>query len=83
MKKRHKEAWYVTCAFSFLNNRGVLKLKNEHDWRKSPKGRFPYTGTIDNKKYLKDRAELFAESGNGWWWWQGTHLGKNIGKDNE
>tara|TARA_R110002012_G_scaffold78822_2_gene200724 strand:+ start:9311 stop:9481 length:171 start_codon:yes stop_codon:yes gene_type:complete len=55
---------------------------NKHDWRKSPKKGFPYKG-IDDPKYLKDRAKLFAKSGNGWWWWQGTSLGKNIGKLDE
>tara|TARA_R100000951_G_scaffold4861_1_gene5547 strand:+ start:365 stop:529 length:165 start_codon:yes stop_codon:yes gene_type:complete len=52
-----------------------------HDWRKQPKKRFPYKDTED-PKYIKDRNKLFAENGNGWWWWQGTNLGKNIGKDN-
>jgi len=47
-----------------------------------PKKGFPYKG-IDDPKYLKDRAKLFAKSGNGWWWWQGTSLGKNIGKLDE
>ena len=41
---------------------------NKFDWRKSPARGFPYTGDVDNKKYLKDRSELFAKSGNGWWW---------------
>ncbi|HIG58197.1 MAG TPA: hypothetical protein EYQ21_02175 [Flavobacteriales bacterium] len=53
--------------------------RNIHDWRKSPSKGFPYTGDVNNKKYLKDRAELFAKSGNGWWWYQGTPLGKFIG----
>ena len=44
-----------------------------HDWRKNPRGEFPYTGDVNNKKYLKDRAELFAKNGNGWWWLQGTY----------
>jgi len=60
------------------------RMGNEDDWQKTKhKRNFPYTGTISNKKYLKDRAELFAKSGNGWWWWQGTFLGQNIGKENE
>ena len=57
--------------------------RNKHDWRKSPSGRYPYTGDIENKRYLKDRSELFAKSGNGWWWYQGTPQGQFIGIDNE
>tara|TARA_R100000995_G_C3362012_1_gene67853 strand:- start:272 stop:448 length:177 start_codon:yes stop_codon:yes gene_type:complete len=58
-------------------------MGNKYDWRKTKKKKsFPYKG-INDPKYLKDRAELFAKSGNGWWWWQGTLLGKNIGKDYE
>jgi hypothetical protein len=53
---------------------------NKNDWRKSPSKGFPYTGDVNNKKYLKDRAELFAKSGNGWWWYQGTPLGQFIGR---
>ena len=56
---------------------------NKHDWRKSPSRRYPYDGDIDNKRYLKDRSELFAKSGNGWWWYQGTPLGQFIGMDND
>jgi hypothetical protein len=49
-------------------------MANEYDWQKhkSNKG-FPYRGDIDNKKYLKDRAEFYKENGNGWWWGQGTY----------
>jgi hypothetical protein len=53
--------------------------RNPHDWRKSPKGGFPYKG-IDDPKYIADRKALFEENGNGWWWYQGTSLGKLIGK---
>ena len=48
--------------------------KEEHrskhyDWRSNILKRgWPYTGGIENKKYLKDRSKLFAVSGNGWWW---------------
>lgn len=58
-------------------------MGNEDDWQKTKHKRsFPYTGTINNKKYLEDRAELFAKSGNGWWWYQGTPLGQYIGNEN-
>ena len=36
-------------------------------WRKQPRG-FPYEDDpLKDKKYLKDRAELFRANGNGWW----------------
>ena len=59
-------------------------MKNKYDWRTtgkktSKKRSFPYKST-DDPKYLKVRAKLFAKSGNGWWWYQGTLLGKNIGE---
>jgi hypothetical protein len=53
---------------------------NPYDWRKSPSQRWPYK-SIDDPKYIKDRNKLFSKSGNGWWWYQGTILGKFIGKD--
>tara|TARA_R100001244_G_scaffold132225_1_gene107593 strand:- start:1033 stop:1275 length:243 start_codon:yes stop_codon:yes gene_type:complete len=73
----------VDGALSFYRRGGTMKKKdiNKFDWRKSPARGFPYTGDVDNKKYLKDRSELFAKSGNGWWWYQGTAYGKFIGKD--
>ena len=44
-----------------------------YDWKCYPRKSWPYTGNpLTNKKYLKDRSELFAESGNGWWWYLGT-----------
>ena len=37
-------------------------------WRQQAK-RFPYgKNVLRDKKYLKDRSELFLEHGNGWWW---------------
>jgi len=43
------------------------------DWKSNPTKSWPYTGDLlTNKKYLKDRSELFAEAGNGWWWYVGT-----------
>ena len=53
---------------------------DKYDWRRTiKKPSFPYK-SIDDPKYIEDRNELFAKSGNGWWWWQGTSLGKDIGK---
>ena len=61
----------------------TAKERNKHDWKKSPSRGYPYTGDVNDKRYLKDRSELFAKSGNGWWWYQGTSLGQYIGLDNE
>jgi|TARA_Y100000034_G_C6896871_1_gene413688 hypothetical protein len=37
-------------------------------WRQQLRG-FPYKDDpLKDKKYLKDRAELFRKNGNGWWW---------------
>jgi len=36
------------------------------DWRQQ-KSVYPYK-SLDDPKYIKDRAELFNENGNGWWW---------------
>ena len=29
---------------------------------------YGYGDVLEDKKYLKDRRELFREHGNGWWW---------------
>tara|TARA_R100001377_G_C3163607_1_gene100546 strand:+ start:517 stop:717 length:201 start_codon:yes stop_codon:yes gene_type:complete len=48
-------------------------MGNLDDWRNTlGKRHFPYSGDINNKKYLKDRAKLFKENGNGWWYYQGA-----------
>ena len=42
--------------------------KQNLPWRQQKRG-FPYKeDLLTNKKYLKDRTELFREHGNGWWW---------------
>jgi hypothetical protein len=47
------------------------KLKTNIPWRQQKRG-FPYNeDLLTNKKYLKDRTELFREHGNGWWWLPG------------
>ena len=59
-----------------------------YDLKSNPTKSWPYTGDpLTNKKYLKDRSELFAEAGNGWWRLVGTpdfriHMEK-IRKENE
>jgi len=41
----------------------------QYDWRSSiAKRGWPYAGDVGNRKYEKDRSELFAKNGNGWWW---------------
>jgi|TARA_R110000744_G_scaffold339876_1_gene445006 hypothetical protein len=48
-------------------------MGNEHDWQKNKNKDYPYLGDVDNKEYLEDRAKVFKENGNGWWWLQGTY----------
>jgi len=44
---------------------------SDYDWKNKTGPIFPYSGNLlSNKKYLKDRSEFFAKSGNGWWWFQ-------------
>ena len=58
----------------------MKKDRNPNDWKKNPRSGFLYKSTTD-PKYIKDRNKLFNENGNGWWYLQGTRLGKYIGKD--
>tara|TARA_R100001530_G_C4282955_1_gene146071 strand:+ start:108 stop:320 length:213 start_codon:yes stop_codon:yes gene_type:complete len=45
-----------------------MKEPTNLSWRKQSK-RFPYgENVLEDKKYLKDRTELFLKHGNGWWW---------------
>jgi len=52
-----------------------ILLKKENlilslDWKKYKP--YPYKdNTLSDPKYIKDRAKLFAENGNGWWWGDG------------
>tara|TARA_Y100000361_G_C11133522_1_gene330476 strand:- start:589 stop:765 length:177 start_codon:yes stop_codon:yes gene_type:complete len=45
-----------------------------------PKDKFPYK-SITCDEYIKDRDKTFAENGNGWWWYQGTQVGRKIDKE--
>ena len=46
----------------------------DYDWKNKTRG-FPYKCELrTNKKYLKDRQELFNKSGNGWWWFPSDAL---------
>ena len=54
------------CPLQNLENN--MKKKTNVAWRQQPKG-FPYKDDpTTDEKYLKDRAELFRDHGNGWWW---------------
>tara|TARA_R100001530_G_C4276765_1_gene144528 strand:+ start:508 stop:720 length:213 start_codon:yes stop_codon:yes gene_type:complete len=40
------------------------------NWKKWIK--YPYKGhVLSNPQYIKDKDELFAKHGNGWWWGPG------------
>ena len=44
----------------------------DYDWRN--KKVWKYKGgdnPTTDPKYIKDRSKLFAENGNGWWWYEG------------
>jgi hypothetical protein len=45
-----------------------------YDWKNKTKS-FPYK-SISDPKYIKDRNNLFKESGNGWWIFQGYSIRK-------
>ena len=54
----------------------------DYDWRSNIKSRgWPYKGDIDDPKYLKERSELFAKSGNGWWWYTSGKINKIISEE--
>jgi|TARA_R100001530_G_scaffold96632_1_gene67151 hypothetical protein len=72
-----------------LSSGGIMNITGKNkkiaqdilgNWKKCPSKGFPYEGDIDDPKYLKDRAKLFAESGNGWWWFQGARQQQSYGK---
>ena len=49
-----------------------MTKKNKFPISTFPKG-WPYSSDApENKKWQKDRSDLFAESGNGWWWYAGS-----------
>ncbi len=50
----------------------VVYLPDSLDWKNHVRG-WPYsTDAPHNKEWKKDRAELFNENGNGWWWTYGV-----------
>tara|TARA_R110000744_G_scaffold281169_1_gene393097 strand:+ start:368 stop:583 length:216 start_codon:yes stop_codon:yes gene_type:complete len=57
-------------------NMRMLRKKNSGqiaDNRKQWKRGWPYKGDVDDPRYMIDRKEVFKESGNGWWWYQGVY----------
>ena len=45
-----------------------MKNKTNVALRQQPIGFLFKDDPLTDKKYLKDRTELFREHGNGWWW---------------
>ena len=52
------------------------------DWKNNKRG-WQYDGDIDDPKYLEDRAKLFKENGNGWWYYHGFSLRPSMISDFE
>jgi hypothetical protein len=47
------------------------------DWKHWGNFPFPYkNNTLSDPQYIKDKEELFAKHGNGWWWGDGWWNGK-------
>jgi len=45
------------------------KHNNHKEWTR---GWTYKTDAPENREWKKDRRKLFAEAGNGWWWYVGT-----------
>jgi len=61
----------------------TLKHRIVYDWRKHRKGWKYSSDAPENKQWQKDRSELFAKSGNGWWWFSSNVIHKKINEDKE
>jgi hypothetical protein len=70
-KKRRKECGLCT-----------QKYRSVYDWQNSCSGWQYSSDAPGNKKWKKDRAELFAKSGNGWWWYTSNLIHKKKPGDN-
>ena len=44
----------------------------QYDWKNVKRGWQYKEDPPHDKEWQKDRLELFRESGNGWWWFQGA-----------
>tara|TARA_R110002051_G_scaffold178040_1_gene247853 strand:+ start:9156 stop:9476 length:321 start_codon:yes stop_codon:yes gene_type:complete len=56
------------------------KYRSVYDWKKSCTGWRYSTDAPQNKKWKKDRSELFAEHGNGWWFFTSNIIHKRVGE---
>jgi RNase P subunit RPR2 len=64
--RKNKDGLEYTCKKCAAER--FKKLTTQIPWRQQKSG-FPYAkDPLKDKKYLKDRTELFKENGYGWWW---------------
>jgi len=61
----------------------LASRSNSLDWKYYRSGWQYSTDAPQNKKWKKDRAELFKKNGNGWWYYHGYILRSNKLDKNE
>ena len=61
----------------------LASRSNSLDWKYYRRGWQYSTDAPQNKKWKKDRAELFKKNGNGWWYYHGYILRSNKLDKNE
>ncbi len=61
----------------------MASRSNSLDWKYYRSGWQYSTDAPQNKKWKKDRAELFKKNGNGWWYYHGYILRSNKLDKNE
>ena len=55
-----------------------MGMSREWDWKYNDRG-WPYkTDAPKNRQWNKDRKKLFAEHGNGWWWFVPNKINTNV-----
>tara|TARA_Y100001951_G_scaffold103045_1_gene110999 strand:- start:951 stop:1262 length:312 start_codon:yes stop_codon:yes gene_type:complete len=59
--------------------RCTQKHKSVYDWKISTSGWQYSSDAPRNRQWRKDRAELFAKNGNGWWWFTRSYIYKKDG----
>jgi hypothetical protein len=80
-KNKSDERYYVSHKGSSSLRPECIKCHKKeqklYDWRKFPPNQWMYsTDAPENKKWQKDRNELFKINGNGWWWYAGFCIRK-------
>ena len=50
----------------------IHRASFHYDWKNGTRGWQYDEDAPKDKKWQKDRLELFQENGNGWWWYQGA-----------